>query len=365
MTANELLAWEAVRRAFATDRYRQDVAYKMIATLNRADAEIFAQLAARLAQMDADSYSTQRLEQMLVQIRAMIADAVAQVDAGMAVELRGYVAWELEYQRELLTTATGAQIPIASLHPEAVYTAAMSRPFQGVLLRESLDHLGAERARKMRQTIANGYMTGDTTQSIISKLRGTRAKGYADGLWEGSRRDLQTIVRTAVQHHARFAQNRTTEENADIIKAEVWHSTLDGRTSDICKLRDLKKYAPVTHKPIGHKLPWLGGPGNAHWNCRSHSIYELKTNAELGIDLPEFSDKGRQRASKDGPVDATTSYGDWLKDQPDSVQTEALGRARAKAFRDGMELEQLFSVKGDRLTLAQLRELDRKALQSA
>lgn len=370
MTANELLAWEAVRRAFATDRYRQDVAYKMIATLNRADAEIFAQLAARLAQMDADSYSTQRLEQMLVQIRMMIMEATQAVEMGMAVELQGYVAWEAEYQRELLVTATGARIPIASLHPEAVYAAAMSRPFQGNLLRDSLGHLGDSRARKMRQAIATGYMTGETTDSIVRRLAGTRAKGYADGLWEGSRRELQTIVRTAVQHHARFTIDKMNDANADIIKAVVWHSTLDSRTSDACQQRDLKRYTPVTHKPIGHSLPWCVkgkgcGPGGIHWNCRSSSINELKSNAELGIDLPEFSDKGRQRASVNGPVDHQMSYGQWLRDQPQSVQVEALGKARAKAFRDGMELEQLFSVKGDRLTLAQLRDLDRKALQAA
>ncbi len=362
---SEWLLWESIRRQLAFDRYSQGVAYRMVATLNRMDASIFGELSDKLAYLDAGTFTMQRLEMQLSMVRSMIADAMRQTADAAETEFRAFVAYEAEYQREMLTTATSEMLPIASLHPEQVYTAAMARPFQGLLLRGALDDLGAARARKVRQTIANGYATGETTQSIITKLRGTRAKGYADGLFQSDRRHVETITRTALSHMAQFTRQRQVEANVDLVKAISWTATLDSRTSAICSQRDGKLYTPVTHKPIGHELPWMGGPGAAHFNCRSHETMVLKSNKELGIDLPEIGDEGRTRASANGQVDAKVTYEQWLKDQPESVQVEVLGKTRARLFRDGMGFDKLYSAKGDTLTLKQLETLDRKALQAA
>ncbi len=83
--------------------------------------------------------------------------------------------------------------------------------------------------------------------------------------------------------------------------------------------------------------------------------------------LSELFSKGATRAAKGaegrGQVDASLSYYDWLQSQPDSFQDAALGKTRAKLFRDGgLSPERFADLQLGRnfkpLSLAQMRELE-------
>ncbi|HAI38149.1 MAG TPA: hypothetical protein DCM40_08510, partial [Maribacter sp.] len=79
------------------------------------------------------------------------------------------------------------------------------------------------------------------------------------------------------------ARQITIDRNIDIIKGFQWLSTLDTRTSDICK-----SYSGLTwdsnKNPIGHKKNYRTPP--AHYNCRSVIVPMLKSFSELaGKDL--------------------------------------------------------------------------------
>ncbi len=195
-----------------------------------------------------------------------------------------------------------------------------------------------------------------TTAQIIRELRGTKINGYADGLMQGSRRDIEAVARTALGHMAQFTQNRFVEANQDIIKCVVWCATLDTRTSPPCRARDGKQYTPVEHKPIGHSFQWGGGPGGYHWRCRSHQTTVLKSNKELGIDVPDVVMKDGTRASMDGQLPADVTYSQWIKKQSAARQDEVLGATRAQMMREGkITPEQLYGSKGEYLTLDQLK----------
>lgn len=56
-------------------------------------------------------------------------------------------------------------------------------------------------------------------------MRGTRAKGYADGLLDIDRRSAEAVVRIAISHTAEFARDRWYDANDDIIGALAWVST--------------------------------------------------------------------------------------------------------------------------------------------
>ncbi len=366
ITVNELLADEAIRHAVDLQNYSNQVVRCIMAVLNRSDARIFSELAERLERMDAASFTVARLESMLVSVRALNAQAYAQVGQDLRQELKDLAAYEAAYQMQALASVLPVQVSVAAVSAEAAYAAALARPFQGVLLSGVLADMEAGKAKKIRQAIAQGFTESKTTDQIIRELRGTKARGYADGLMEASRRDVEAVTRTALGHMAGFVQDRAVEANQDLIKAVVWSATLDARTSSPCRLRDKKLYAPVTHKPIGHTYPWGQGPSRFHWRCRSHQFNVLKTFAEMGIDLPEIIVKGKTRASMDGQVPAETSYADWLKKQSAARQIEVLGPVRAKLMRDGkLPLEALYSQKGVYKTLAQLRASDAVAFQSA
>lgn len=365
-SVNDWLQSEAIRHAVALQKYSNSTVAKIIAVLNRADKRLFAELTERLQHLDPASFNMERLENMLASVRGISAEAYNAVGRQLTDELRDFITYEVGYQGQMLLSALPVQVSVASVSVEAVATAAVSRPFQGVILREVWKDLDASKMKAVRRAIAQGFVESKTTDQIIRELRGTKAKGYADGLLQVTRRDAEAVVRTALGHVAGYAQDAVVEANADIVKAVRWSSTLDIRTSTGCRLRDGLLYAPGTHKPLGHAVPWLGGPGRLHWNCRSHQTTVLKSNDDLGIDVPEVVMTDSTRASMDGQLPAATSYADWLKSQSVERQNEVLGVTRAKLLRDGgLPMERMYSQKGEYLTIEQMRERDAAAFKRA
>lgn len=365
-TANELLFDEAVRHQIALAGYSNQVVRRIIALLNRSDDRLYAELVTALASMDADSFTVQRLEALLGSFRALNAQAYAQVGLELRHELRDFLDYEVQYQAQALRSVLPAVVSVASVSAETAYAAALARPFQGLLLSGALADLEADKAKRVRIAIAQGFSESKTTAQIVREIRGTKAKGYADGIWEIDRRNAQAIVRTALGHMAGFAADRSNEANEDIIKAVRWSATLDLRTSEICRIRDSKLYEPVTHKPVGHSLPWLGGPRRAHWNCRSFQVPILKSFRELGIDLDGSANLAGDRASLDGQVPKEVSFSDWIKRQSASRQNEVLGPTRGALLRNGgLSLEDLYSTKGVYKTLDDLRQSDARAFAKA
>lgn len=365
-SVNDLIQSEAIRHMEALQRYDNGVVARIIALLNRSDKRLLAALSARLADMDAGSFSMQRLESLLTSIWALNTEAYNQIGRALTDELKQFVPHEVSYQEQMLKTHVPVAVHVAAVSAEQVYAAALSRPFQGVLLRGVWSDLDAGKRKRVREAIAQGFVEGKTTDQIIRELRGTRVNGFVDGLVQKDRRDIEAVVRTALAHTAGVAQDNVMEANADLIKAAMWSSTLDLRTSPMCRIRDRLLYTPDTHKPIGHKVPWLGGPGRLHWRCRSGQVPVLKSYKELGIDLPEVEVNGRTRASMDGQVPKETSYAQWLQEQSLARQTDVLGETRARLMRDGkLSMDAMYDSKGRYLTLDELRQRDAEAFKRA
>lgn len=116
-----------------------------------------------------------------------------------------------------------------------------------------------------------------------------------------------------------------------------------------------------THKPIGHSIPWLQGPGRLHFNCRSTSAPRSKSWRELGIPVDEMT--GKQRSSMDGAVPADMTYGQWLERQSDARKLEVLGPTRFQLYKEGRDLDSFYKPSGEWLTLEQLKVRDAKFRQ--
>lgn len=364
-SVNQLLADERMRHQVLLAQYGNGVILEMMRILNGTDADLFGELAKQLERLRPSEFTVQRLESMLGTVRAINAAALGTVNTALTKELEDLVQYETAYQAQSLTNFVPVTVHVASVNAEQVYAAVMAEPFQGTLLQGALQDVGARRSQRIQRAIAQGYVENKTNDQIIRELRGTRALGYADGLMHQSRRDVAAIVQTAVSHTAAFTHQRAVDANIDIIKALKWSSKLDLRTSPICRLRDDLLYTPVEHKPIGHAVPWRGGPGRAHWNCRSSAVEVLKSFKELGISAPEIMVRGK-RASMDGQVPSDTSYLEWLKRQPAGRQDEVLGPTRGKLLRVGkLAPERMYGSKGQYLTLEELRERDAAAFNRA
>ena len=365
-SVNDLLASEAIRHAVQLQQYGNNVVRKIMAVLNRSDDRLFSELTQALQRLEPSSFTVERLESLLYSVRAVNSEAFKVVGKDLSDELRSFVEYEASYQQQALAALLPVQVSVATISAEMAYSAALARPFQGVLLKGVLDDLAAGKAKKIRQTIAQGYVESKTTDQIIRELRGTKAKGYADGFLQGTRRDVEAIARTALGHMAGVTQDRFVAANVDLIKAVRWSSSLDLKTSEICRVRDGRLYTPDAHKPIGHSIPWLSGPSRSHWRCRSHQTTVLKSYKELGIDIPEVVVEGKTRASMDGQIPSDTTYGQWLKKQSAARQDEVLGPKRGALLRQGgLKLEDMYDSKGVYKTLDQMRTSDATAFTKA
>ena len=355
ISINDWLQSEALRHALDLQALTNNVAGKVLAVLNRADGRLYAALLEALDRLDPSYFSVERLESLLASVRAINTEVYDAATATLLNETRSFVAYEASYQAQMLRQAMPIAVSVASIDAGSAYAAAMARPFQGVLLRGVLKDLDAGRAKLIRQTVAQGFVESKTTAQIVSELRGTRAKGYADGLMQRPRREIDAVVRTAMGHMAGFMQDKTVEANADLIAAVVWQSTIDISTSAPCRARDQKRYTPVDHKPIGHSMPWGAGPGRYHWCCRSHQAIVTKSWRELGVDMDEVP--AGTRASMDGQIPAEQTYLQWLELQSAARQDDVLGKTRGALYRTGkLPMDRMYDHKGRFLDLAALRE---------
>lgn len=355
LTVNEQLRDAAIHRQIGLTRYSNGLVRQVMSLLNRADSELFARLVTAIEAQGPQSFAVQRLDMLLASVRALNAEVYAKVEQALDVGLRDLTVSEVGFQSRLLSTIPPVALPVTPVTVEAVFSAVTSRPFQGRLLKEWAQSMEASRMVRVRDAVRMGIVQQQTTQELVTKIQGTRAAGYADGLLQIDRRAAESVVRTAVSHVAAVSRLAVLEANADLIKGVQWVSTLDDRTSSTCQVRDGLQYTLETHIGIGHDVPWLGGPGQAHWCCRSCSTPVLKSMDELGIAAPDLP-KGK-RASMNGAVPADTTYGQWFARQTTAIQDGIVGPTRGAMFRKGdITFDKFTNDKGVWLTLKQLQQ---------
>jgi len=353
-TANEVLFDESVAHAIDLQGYSNGVTRKIIALLNRVDADLAMQLERSLSQLTPSQFNVERIESLLLAVRSLNAQAYADISKELDVQLKDLTAYELGYQQQLYSSVLPNSVTLTAVTMDRVYAGAMARPFQGRLLREWMAGLEATRANAIRDAVRIGFVESQTTSEIVKRIRGTKALNYADGLLNISRKNAESVVLTAINHTANYANSAFIDANADVVKGYRYSATLDLRTTELCASRDGNVYK------IGDPRPALP----AHIRCRSRYIGVLKSWREMGIDIDEID--GLTRASLDGQVASNVTYNDWLKRQSVSRQNDVLGVVKAKLFRDGgLELNKFVSKQGHIYTLDELRARDASAFKKA
>ncbi len=367
-TVNEALRDATISHQVDLAHYSNGEARAILAILRRAEADLAVRLAEAIDRLGAESLTARNVESKLSSVRELLSDSYKEAGAALTANLTDLSQHELDYQMGLFTAALPdvvlQQVSLAKVTAAQAREAAFRRPFQGRLLSEWMRGLEVDAAAKVRDAVRMGIVEGLTTSQIVQKIRGTRAEGYKDGILEIGRRNAEAVVRTAISHVSGTARDSFYEANADLIQEVRWLSTLDGRTSQQCRVRDNLAYDAVTHRPIGHGVSWGAGPGRLHWQCRSSSYPVLRLWEELGIDPKDMPPA--TRASMDGAVPADTTYADWLKGQSAERQDQVLGPTRGKLFRDGgLEIDAFSNDKGRMLTLEQMRQKSPDAFRRA
>lgn len=222
----------------------------------------------------------------------------------------------------------------------------------GNLLTPWLKNFTDKETARVSGAIRAGHSQGLTNQEMVSRLLGSKAKGFKDGLLQTTRRNASTVVRTSVQHVASSARQEVWEANRDVVKRYSFLATLDGVTSNLCRTLD------------GQEFDFGKGPiSPVHPNCRSTTLPVLDERLA-------FLSKGSTRSGEFGPVSADTNYYDWLKQQDKATQRAVLGPTRAKLFqKSGMTADRFRALQFDKnfapLSLEGMRKLEPEAFKKA
>lgn len=279
---------------------------------------------------------TRRYVLMLEAINSILHEAFVTASSTVRSTLYSQVGIEAQWLTGTLNSVLepvglASTIPSTSVLRQVVTGA----PIRGELLRDYWRGLERNAKRQALSAINIGLAEGTPTAQVVRNFRQSV---------DVSRRQAETVVRTAINHTTNQAREQTFRDNTDVIGKVRYVATLDARTSLVCAGLD------------GRVFPIDSGPRPPqHHQCRSEVVPVLKSWKELGIDLKEAPPG--TRASFGGQVPATQTYNAWLRTQSDAFQNRVLGPARAKLFRNGLHLDKFTNPAGKRLTLEELANL--------
>ncbi len=359
MAANQAILDATIRNAVFLEQLKSGEVAKFGPFLKEIDRSIRE----RLTRADLTAYTIVRLERLLSEVDSLLLGIFFRYSEKLNLDLIDIANYEAEFEAASLTKAApvgitfDAALPSAAAIRLAILTNPLSvrGPDGGKLLKTFIDGFTATERQRLTGAIRQGFFEGQTNFQIIKNIRGTKALQYNDGILATTSRNAGSVVRTAVQHVATQARMETLKENSDVVQAVEWVSTLDTKTTAVC--RSLDKHRFALHE--GPRPP-------IHINCRSTVVAVTRFSVLFG--------KGATRSSIGGggpqQVRADLSYYDWLKQQPSAFQDRAVGPVRAKLFREGgLSVERFSDLQLDRnfsaLTLEQMKALEPLAFERA
>lgn len=381
-TANEVLRDVSLRHAIDVQRFTRQELRAILDLLKRSDAEIVRMLLGGLPSLPVPmDFRNQRYLALLADVRRARDTVMAQIQERLSRDLFRLGGIEAAAEQRLLEYAVPIEHNFAGVSLEQLRAAVTARPFHGRNLGQWYESLAQADRGRLMSAIQLGYAQGESIPNIMRRVRGTAAAGYSDGALAVSRRNAETITRTAINHTSNMAREAVWEANSDVIAGRMWTSTLDGRTTMICASRD-GKVAPVGDRPLPPDveplLPSSAMPP-AHPNCRSVMVAYfdgeglvgerpyVRTTQRRGAREVDFRRMAREQGrtvsavrrdwtrANVGQVPARTTYGEWFRRQPAAFQDEVLGRTRGALFRrGGLDIDQFVGRTGDTLTLEQL-----------
>lgn len=257
--ASEKARDEILAHQVSLARLEQGQRIELRRVLKDLEAEIVAQIA------KSDPTSQRRLGAMLSQTRQTIADTYKKISG----DNRKGLAVVAKVQGAVASSALSAalSVPIRSVAlTEAAIQAMLDKPVVlGAPAASWWSRQSVNLQDRFSRQMQIGFAAGDGIDRLAQRVRGTRANGYTDGLMQVTRTQADGLVRTSIQSVANQARLLAYEDFAEVADEIVWISTLDGRTSQICKSLSGLRWSFPEYKPIGHSKSFPGAI--AHFNC--------------------------------------------------------------------------------------------------
>lgn len=181
-----------------------------------------------------DGRSTARLNKLLRDLEEALTGLTGDWQTKLTEDLKELAAYEAEWNVKTLTANVNAEFVTPTA--EQVWAAAEFQPLslsdKPVDFTKLMSGWGETEVARLVTGVKMGFVQGQTTRQIVKEVVG---KG---GLADVSEKYAATVIRTALSHISNEARNETYRQNDDIIEKYEWVSTLDSRTSTICRARD-------------------------------------------------------------------------------------------------------------------------------
>jgi SPP1 gp7 family putative phage head morphogenesis protein len=346
VSVNQQLQDRVTRHAIALNQYERGLSDQIIAFLNDdLEPRLVARMKVRLDRIarlrrDTGVKSTKALQDMMDGVRGIVREWTQGARRLVVPELKRLAVAEAGWQAAALQSVLPASLEVTLPAPALLRQIVTEKTINGAFLGDWFKKTERNILERVTRETNLGLAGGETPDQIIRRIAGTKRRGFSDGVLNISRREANTLVRTAASHTAQQASSAVAQENADILKGEEWVSTLDARTCPVCGDRDGKVY------DLGE-----GPMPPAHPLCRCFRVAVTKSWRELGFDVDEL-DAGT-RASFDGQVPASTSFPEWLKgrNQDDVAQVLGSQKAAQKFLAGEMQVKDFSTTWGKPLSL--------------
>lgn len=414
-TANILYFDAAIRHQIGIRNLTTNQVHELIGILEKADQELRSKLEKVLPPFVGKplSVKSKRYRNILTQIKAARSVAIRSIKKEFTVNLIDLAKIEEEFERRMMEAALPVELDFDTIPAETLTALIQNRPITaGPSGAKTLDQwfTSLERAdlERIIGAVQMGILQGESTKDIVARVAGTRSMRFSDGVLTLSRVNLEAIVRTAVNSISNTAREAVWEANQDILEYLVWTSTLDGRTSAICRSRDghIVMIGDNPKPRNGILLEPQTARPPAHVNCRSVMVaafsregiverigerpfvrsvdrpgkrridFRQQAKVKAGDSWADMTEAERRQATRSvanawadkhiGRVPSSITYQDWLREQPAEFQDQVLGKTKGKLFRTGkVTVQDFVSQQGNAITLKQLAQSDPTAFIAA
>lgn len=390
-TANTALRDSMVRHQVQLQRYAQGVIAKVHQVLNDSEEDLASIIRSRLANsqgLDTPA-DVRRLTTLLQMIENLRTTTWAKADDVWNSELNALAATEPGFMAHQLQTTSPVVLEIALPALSQLKNIVKSQPFEGATLREWSRSLELDDLRRIEGQIRLGMVAGEGSDQIARRIVGSARLRGLDGMTEISRRQAAAISRTAVNFIANQARNEFINANKQYFEQEMFHATLDSRTTPICRSLDGKVYdvgkgpkPPLHFNCRSTRVPVMNGEiiGNRPFKASTEQQLLREWAAREDLDKVPGSRGDLAHGSKGafdawargrvreltGQTPAHVNYQQWLSSQSAEFQDDILGKTKGKLFRDGgLTLDKFVSAAGEELNLSELAVKQADAFRAA
>ncbi|HDP1233939.1 TPA: minor capsid protein [Salmonella enterica] len=185
-----------------------------------------------------DNRTRKNLEKLLRDLEDILDGITTDWQDKLTEDLQTLAGYEAYWTTKTLTANVDAEFVTPA--PDQVWSAVKWNPLalndKPADLFGMMAGWGDTEVNRLVTGVKMGFVQGKTTRQIVKEVVG------AGGLADISQRNAATVIRTALNHVSTQAREATYKKNSDIVEKYEWVSTLDSRTSTICRSRDGQKY---------------------------------------------------------------------------------------------------------------------------